>query len=120
MLVRVQVRLLCPSEADAQLVRDAVAQAIASKPRRVTHGAVAAGRRSGVSTWFVTCDVSFRVRADADAIFQDTQAKWTAGGLRTRILIGSTATLHVCAHADGEPPPWQNCRDIEYQFAKKA
>jgi len=119
MLARVQIHLLCPSEADAQLVRDAVTQTIASKSQRVTHGEVTVMRAPGDSAWSVTGDVSFRVRADADAIYQDTQAKWTAGGLRTRILAGSTATLHVCAHADGEPPPWRNCRDVEFTFATK-
>lgn len=117
MLIRVQFQLVCPVESDAAQVRDAIAQKLATKSQFVIHSAVAV-TGSG-SAWQVLGDVSFQVRADANDVFQDTQAKWAAGGLRNRILAGSTATLHVCPHAGGEPPPWPSCRTIDYQVATK-
>jgi hypothetical protein len=120
MLVRVQFRLQCPSEADAQQVRDAIAQKLGTKPLAVTHSAVSVGRDSSGERWQVAGDVSFQLRVDADDVFTDAQAKWSSGALRNRILAGSTVTLHVCPHAGGEPPPYADCRTIDYQLATKA
>jgi hypothetical protein len=116
MLVRVQFRLICPSESDAIQVRDVILDKLATKPVQVTHSDVQAVFKE---TWLVVGDVSFQLRADADDVYQDTQAKWGGGQLRNRILAGSTVSLHVCSHAQGEPPPWENCRNIDYQLAVK-
>lgn len=116
MLVRVQLRLICPSEADAVTVRDAVAAKLVTKPLRVTHSDVTVVFKE---QWLVVGDVSFQLRMDADDVYSDVQGKWGGGALRNRILAGSTATLHVCPHEDGEPPPWPDCRSIDYQFAAK-
>jgi hypothetical protein len=120
MLVRVQFRLLCASEADAIAVADAIRQKVASKTQRVTHSAVTVSPGHATGEWLVTGDVSFHVRADADDVYNDAQAKWSSGQLARLILTGSRVTLHVCSHADGEPPPWENCRNIDYQLATKA
>jgi hypothetical protein len=117
MLVRVQVRLLCPSEADANTVRDSLAQKIASKAQFTVHQAPRTVSLRG--QWVVVGDVSFTARIDADDVYGDVQAKWSGGQLRNRILAGSTATLHICSHAEGEPPPWQDCTSIELQLATK-
>lgn len=114
MLVRVQMQLICPSEADAVTVRDAVVTKLATKPLRVTHSDATVRFRQ---QWQVLADVSFQLRVDADDVYADVQAEWAGGGLRNRILAGSTATLHVCPH--DEAPPWPDCRSIEYQLATK-
>lgn len=119
MLVRVQFRLICPTQADANAVRDAINTKLTTKPLRVTHSAVEVVLWPD-SLWRVAGDVSFQLRVDADDVFADTQAKWGSGQLKNKILAGSTVTLHVCSHANGEPGPWQNCREIELQLATKA
>lgn len=118
MLARVQLWLVCPSQSDAVTVRDAVATKVATKVLRVTHSDVAAVLHRG--QWVVAADVSFRVRLDADDVFADAQSRWSGGALRNRISVGSWARLHVCSHADGEPPPWPSCQEIELQLATKA
>lgn len=118
MIARVQLRLLCPSQSDAVAVRDAISTRVATKVLRITHSDVAVHLHRG--QWQVHADVSFRLRVDADEVFADAQTRWSGGALRNRILAGSTATLHICGHADGEPPPWRNCREIEFQLARKA
>lgn len=116
MLIRIQLRLLCPTEADAITVRDAIAQKLVTKPLQVTHAAVAVRFKE---QWLVVGDVSFTLRADGDDVYADVQTKWGGGQLRSRILAGSTVTLHVCSHAEGEPPPWPDCRTVDYQLATK-
>jgi hypothetical protein len=75
MLVRVQFRLLCASEADAIEVRDAIAQKVRSKTQRVTHSAVSVSPGHAAGEWMVLGDVSFHLRADADEIYNDAQSK---------------------------------------------
>lgn len=97
---RVQLRLRCATEADAITVRDSVASKLAGKVLRTTHTAPAVVTIRG--QWVVTADASFQLRADADDVHADAQAKWTSGSLRNKILSGSTTALHVCPHAEGE------------------
>lgn len=115
-LVRVQMRLLCATQADAIQVRDSVAQKLATKVLKTVHAAPAVVTVRG--RWVVTADASFQLRADADDVYADAQAKWTSGGLRNKILTGSTAMLHVCNHAEGETNP-PDCRSVELQLATK-
>lgn len=118
MLIRVQLRLLCPTQEDASTVASAIQQKLTTKPLRVTHGNATAVRIRG--QWQVRCDVAFQLRVDADDVYADVQAKWGSGSLKNKILNGSNITLHVCTHDDGEPGPWQSCRSIEYLIATKA
>lgn len=119
MLVRVQFRLLCPSQADANQVQSAINTKLSTKLVQTVHQPATVLFLTLPASWTVIGDVSFLLRLDADDVFTDVQSKWTSGGLKNRITAGSRATLHVCAHAENEEPPWQNCKQIDYVFASK-
>jgi hypothetical protein len=118
MLARVILHLLCSSESDARQVRDAIAQRVSTKPLRVTHSELRV-MPSKSGGWAVHGDVSFRLRIDADDIRDDAVQRWSSGQLRNRILAGSTVSLHVCSHADGEAGPWEDCLSIDFQLSRK-
>lgn len=117
-LVRVIAHLLCPSQADAGQVRDAISQKLATKPL-ITINSPATANLVTPTVWGVTLDVAFTLQVDAVDVRDDIKAKWTSGGLRNKILAGSTVTLHLCAHNDGESGPYQSCRERQFELSAK-
>lgn len=118
-LSRVIFTLRCPSQGDAEQVRDAVNSKLATKVLAKTNSAVAV-ELVEPTIWGVVADVAFSLRVDAADVRDDVVSKWSSGALRSRILSGSWVTLHDCSHNDGEAPPWQNCRDLQYEARAKA
>lgn len=120
-LVRVIADLLCPLQADAILVRDAISSKLATKPLVTMNAAptISQGNEDG-TLWHVHVDVAFTLQADAVDVRDDIKGKWASGGLRNKILTGSTVTIHICSHNEGEPPPYQSCRERSYVLDTKA
>lgn len=119
-LVRVIADLLCPTQADAQQVSDAIQTKLNTKPLVTVNSGPAVSRANAAGTsWAVHVDVAFTLQADATDVRDDVVNKWTAGGLKNKILPGSTVTIHLCSHNDGEPPPWQSCRERQYELSRK-
>lgn len=116
-LVRVIARLRCPSQADAESVRDAINQKVSEKPVTVNSPVVALLVEP--DTWGVYGDVAFTIRTDGVEIRDDMVSKWSSGPLRNKILAGSTVHIHTCSHNDGEEPPFQSCREREYELSAK-
>ena len=118
MLARVIGDLLCATEADAVQVRAAVAQKLATKPVALT--TVAPTVHGEGTDWHLICDVSFLLKLDADDVKGDVQAKWTAGGLKNRILPGSRVSVHLCPHTDATltDPFGYRCTEAVFEFAE--
>jgi len=113
-LARVEVSLIAPNQADAATVTAALStflvgkSVVACSPREPLVHPVAALNDN--DQWEVKASLCFVIRSEAEAWSADIQAKWTGGSLRTRILIGSSVSFHMCSHADATIYPSRDPR----------
>lgn len=119
-LVRVIVDLLCATQSDANLVRNAIQTKLDSKSAVTVNVAPIVNQANSTGTlWTIHVDVAFITQIDAVEVRDDVVIKWTSGSLKNRILVGSTVTIHLCAHNDGESPPYQSCRERQFELTRK-
>lgn len=102
---RVIAELRCTSEADAQLVLDALALRLVG----VSVEANRTGIAGEASLFLAVQDTRFSLAADASAFYRDVQTAWLTGSVALLIGVESRVSQHSCPHNGGEN--WYHCRD---------
>lgn len=110
MKVRVKVRLLCRSVQDGGVIQNAIAESLSTfDVGGQVRDAAPATSKNEIGQWEVTANVRFVNELHGRNWFEDIQAKWSAGPLSGKLLNGSNASFHRCAH-DESADAWYNCR----------
>lgn len=108
---RVKVSLKVPTQAVGETIVSALATFIATKPKLATDTAPVAVFDSLDGAWTVRADVRLTVKADAQAWVDDVKAKWGSGPMASKILAGSSVSIHRCPHDEPEGN-WYPCSDV--------
>lgn len=116
--MRVQLDLIVPSTLDGETVRTAIETDLAARDIFDRPVAVSIVRDITGLIIKILGHIRFNLPADAQAIFDAVQAKWTAGALRNLILVGSRVSIHDCPHDEPEAN-WTPCNTRSFVLAVK-
>lgn len=102
---RAQLALLTANQADAEALRNDLQQWLDARGDRTSFEAqdpTVMSQRGGTA-WAVVGNIGFETRQGVDALLARIESRWSTGPLSTRVLSGSSVSLHDCSHdaADG-------------------